>query len=415
MSVHLARGRLLFQQGRHDLAEAEFRHALAEDPNNDNAHALLALCLAIKESFDEAQRESAEAIRLAPDEPFNHYVMSQVLTDRNMPAQAEAAARQAIALDPYNADYWAALAFTRFNQRDWNDTLNAAEQGLQSDPEHVECNNLRAMALTKLGRRDEAGQTLHAALARQPEDAYSHANMGWTLLHEGDPTKAMEHFREALRLDPDMDWARQGIVEALKARNILYRAMLAYFLWMSRIGHSAQWMIVIGGWLGIRFLRQMMKQNPRLAPVAIPVLILYVLFVFLSWTAPALFNLMLRLDKFGRLVLSREERIASNFVGGAALLALALVVLALTLKVQLFLYAAIGAVALIIPIAAVFQVPAGWPRLVMTLYTLALVAVALAIPFVPPKTVGTLITTFLFGLLLSGFLANALMQARVTR
>lgn len=415
MSVHLARGRLLFQQGRHDLAEAEFRQALAGDPNSDDGHALLALCLSERESFDEAQREAAEAIRLNPDGPFNHFVIGHVLSDRNEFAQAEAAARRAIALDPYDARYWGLLALTRFNQRDWPAALEAAESGLQVDPEDVQCNNMRAMALTRLGRRDEAGRTLAAALARQPEDAYSHANMGWTLLHEGNPTEAMAHFREALRLEPEMDWARQGIVEALKARNVVYRMMLAYFLWMSRISRNAQWMIIIGGWLGIRFLRTLMKQNPTLAAIGLPLIILYVLFVFLSWTAPALFNLLLRLDRFGRLVLSREERIASNFVGAACLLAAVLVTLGLALRAPLLVFAAVGAAAMIIPTAAVFQVPAGWPRLVMTLYTLALAAVALALPFAPPGLVGNLITTFLLGLLLSGFLANALMQARVTR
>ena len=90
------------------------------------------------------------------------------------------------------------------------------------------------MALVQLGRKDEAQQTLGSALANDPENALTHANQGWALLHRGDHAKALEHFREALRIDPELDWARAGIVEALKARHLIYRVMLRFFLWMGR-------------------------------------------------------------------------------------------------------------------------------------------------------------------------------------
>ena len=103
---------------------------------------------------------------------------------------------------PHDADFFALLGNIQFAQRDWPAALDAAEKGLDFDAEHVGCNNLRAMALTKLGRTAEAGATLASTLARDPEDPSSHANQGWNLLHEGEPAKALEHFREALRRDP---------------------------------------------------------------------------------------------------------------------------------------------------------------------------------------------------------------------
>ena len=42
-----------------------------------------------------------------------------------------------------------------------------------------------------------------------------------------------------------VDWARQGILEALKARHLLYRLMLWYFLWMAKLSEKAQWAVVI--------------------------------------------------------------------------------------------------------------------------------------------------------------------------
>ena len=61
------------------------------------------------------------------------------------------------------------------------------------------------------------------------------------VLHQAQPKAALEHFREALRLDPNLQYAQAGIVEALKARNPIYRWMLGYFLWMGRLSDRAKW------------------------------------------------------------------------------------------------------------------------------------------------------------------------------
>ena len=81
MNPNLERAVLLYQQSRHDLAEAELRQALAHDPQDAYAHALLALCLAAREKFDAAIAEARQAIHLAPDFPFAHYAHARVLYD----------------------------------------------------------------------------------------------------------------------------------------------------------------------------------------------------------------------------------------------------------------------------------------------------------------------------------------------
>ncbi len=94
-----------------------------------------------------------------------------------------------------------------------------------------------------------------------PNNPNTHANLGWALLHKGEHEKAMIHFREALRLDPELQWAQQGIVEALKARHFIYRVMLKYFLWMSRLGSRAQWGVILGAYFGHRVFRNIAQFN----------------------------------------------------------------------------------------------------------------------------------------------------------
>jgi hypothetical protein len=195
----------------------------------------------------------------------------------------------------------------------------------------------------------------------------THANQGWTLLHRGEIHKALEHFREALRLDPENEWARQGIIEALKARNIIYAVMLKYFLWMSRFSPRAQWAILLGGYFGNRLLGGLAAANPRLAPWILPIRILYVGFALLTWMAYPFFNLLLRADKFGRMVLSREETVASNWFGWclfAAVISLAGCIVFGFDSPWIIAAAVFGF--LLLPVSSVFRCAPGWPRHVMT-------------------------------------------------
>ena len=83
-------------------------------------------------------------------------------------------------------------------------------------------------------------------LAQDPEDARTHLNLGWSKLSAGQPREAADHYLEALRLDPASDTARAGLVEALKARNPIYRVFLWWFLWLARLPTALAFAVLIG-------------------------------------------------------------------------------------------------------------------------------------------------------------------------
>ncbi|MDH5641823.1 MAG: tetratricopeptide repeat protein [Nitrospira sp.] len=369
MSVHLDRAGLLLQQGRYPLAEQEARAQLVAHPEDPFSHAFLALCLYYQDNVSEATTEAEQAIHFGPDMPFSHYVMAKILLHRNRYADAEERIEEAIRLDPHDPDHFSLLSGIHFEQYRWDQSLDAARSGLAIDPDHAGCKNLEAMALVKLGRGEEAGVALEGALAKDPENALSQANQGWALLHAARHEEALGHFREALRLNPDLEWARLGIVEALKARNILYGLMLRYFLWMSRLSPRTQWFVIIGAWFGYRALRDAAKSQPELAPIVLPVTILYGAFVVLTWTADPLFNLLLRCNRFGRLALSEEQTVASNWLGASLALALASVALWAITSSPAALSAGLVFGLLSLPISATFRCHVGWPRNTMAGYT----------------------------------------------
>src|SRR4051812_21851907 len=365
MVDNLQRAYLLFEQGRADLAEKEVRATLAQDPTSSRGHALLALCLLHRKEYREALFESAEATRLDPGNAQNHYVEGMVLMETERLEQAMDSASLAISMNPFHPAYHALMSMIHLKKRNWPAALGAADQGLSIDPEHVDCKNYRAMALVKLGRRNEAAISLGENLAAAPEDSFSHANQGWALLHQNRPKDAMIHFREALRLQPDLEFARAGIVEALKAHNFIYRWMLAYFLFMSRLSGRAQWMIILGGWFGMQALQKVSQESPGLRPLVMPLIVAYVIFAILTWLSYPLFNLLLRISRFGRHALSREQTVASNWVGGTLLLCVLSALVMLFTGWQIFVDIAIIFGLMAIPVSGYFIPERGWPRWVM--------------------------------------------------
>lgn len=379
MTDHFERAQLLLAQQRYELAAKELRQELTTNPDNPFAHSLLALCFSELKQEQDALTEAHLGIAHGPHLSFSHYILAKVLLSVGREDEAARAAEEAVRLDPDDADNFALLSAIRLEQRDWQAALTAAEHGIDINPEHTGCANLRAMALVKLGRKAEAGETIHATLALDPENALTHANQGWAYLHQSNPKEALEHFQAALRIDPELDWARGGMIEALKARYALYRWMLRYFLWMSRLSDKAQWGFMIGLYLGQRVLNQTARTNPTLAPFLWPLLILLFVFVYLTWTADSLFNLLLRLNPFGRLLLSRAQLIASNWTGGLlATMALALGLWLLSGS-MLALMAGIGCGLLVIPVAGTLRHEAKPGRAVLMIFTLLLAGLGVLI------------------------------------
>jgi tetratricopeptide (TPR) repeat protein len=414
MSAHLQRAQLLLQQSRPVEAEQEAGLALAHAPDDAHAHALLALSRVHQQKHAPAIEAARAAVRCAPDSPYGHYIHALVLhrCDRNR--QAQAAIDEAIRLDPEDADAFTLLASIHLALGDWPASLAAAEQALALSPEHVDAANFRAMALVRLGRKTEAAATVDFALHRDPENAFSHANQGWNCLHRDDPQGALTHFREALRLDPDLDYAREGMLEALKARNPVYRLMLAYFLWTARVDSRLQWGIMIGSYFASRFINGLAVSQPSLAPVAWVVLPLLYGFIYLTWTAQPMFNLFLRLDPFGRHVLSREQRVASNWFGPFFVAALAATVWFFINRGDVAFFAMFFAAALSICVAATFvrRASSRWILGAATAVLFLLAGVSFLPVFFGRDSVNRFAEFFVYGFLAFQLLTNALALRR---
>ena len=247
MGAHYERARLLFRQGRYDLAERELREELAETPHDGQTHSFLGRCLARRNLLKEAQEECEEGVRLSPELSYAHYMLALTCIDAGRPKEAEAAITEALRLDPRNPEMLSWLAWLQFQRGDRRGALATADEGLAIDPEHVTCLNRRGYFLRWMGDWKGSEVALRSALALGPEDAYTHTNLAWTLWNKTfalariggffqpwaasrrpELSEALGHFREALRLDPASDWARTGVAEVLLTRNrAIFRPLVA--------------------------------------------------------------------------------------------------------------------------------------------------------------------------------------------
>jgi tetratricopeptide (TPR) repeat protein len=376
MSPHLQRAYLLYDQRRYDLAEKEVGQVLLEEPNDARSLALLALCLLEQEKFTEATHRAQEAVANAPDESLSHYTLARVWIERNFLDQALAEIQTALAIDPHFPHYHVTLGLIHYRRSAWPLALAAAEAALSLKPDHADAVSLRTEALRKLGRKDAAREHLHEQLARDPDDPYTHVGLGWNYLEKGNREKAMEHFREALRLDPEMDWAREGVVETLKSKSRFYRGVMKYFFWISRFSPQVQLGLMVGLFIGYRILVGILVNQPQLAPLFWSVVIGYGIFVFSTWFARPLFNLLLLPHPFGRLALSRDDRWSASWVGIALASGVALVVMATIWRSELTFLIAFHGASAAFTVMCTFSTPAPWPRRAMLVYMAIVLALA---------------------------------------
>lgn len=313
------RATLLFDQRRWDMAIAELRGFLTREPDHAPAHALLAHALVQHDEPDAALDEARRAVAIDPELDFAHGTLATVLLHRDDLEGAVAAILRAIQLDPDDVSHRSALAQIRLAQKRWGEALAAADAGLELDPQDTSCLNLRSLALTKLGRASEATDSADASLARDPDNAYTHQARGFAMLHRGDAKAALHHFQEALRRDPTLEAARAGLVEALKAKNPIYRLVLGWFLWLEKFTGPRQVQIVIGLWLAARFGGSALRDAGHTISATI-VSYSWLGFVLLTSCAVPLFNLLLLLNPIGRHALERGAR-RDAIVLGACLLA----------------------------------------------------------------------------------------------
>ncbi len=418
MQEKVEKASLLVRHDRYVEALELLASILSEDPGNPQALYLQSVSLAKTDRLKMALEVAQQLVGVDPEWSWSHHRVGRVLSLMDRDKKALEFASEALRLDPDEPDHFGLLSTCYSGLDDWKRMLKAAEAGLELDPEHQGCVLLRSHALRLLNRNDEAGSAIERAGDLSPNDPGVHISLGWLRLQEGRATEAVGHFREALRLDPDDAQARNGLAEALKGENILYRPILAWYMLSARLGQKGSLALILGLWFGSRLLRHL--PGPAWIPISVGAL--YFVFVWLSWVGSSLFDLLLYLRKDLRGILDKNERLGAMALGVSLVCGVIFAPLAFVLGkgfVAVLVFATFFLVG--IPISGACGMPNAKSRLIGSLiaagaFLLASIGTAfvlMEVPFDPelappiygqgPKLLGiSLITSFLSTLAMTG-------------
>jgi tetratricopeptide (TPR) repeat protein len=341
----LNRAQSLMDVDRYDMALKELEKTMELNPDNGQAWLLMLICYTKMGRIDKAIDIARQLLSVHPEEPLIYFLLALNLVDKEELKEAEEIALAGLNIAPNYVNLFGVLGRIHLIRKDWEKALEYANEGLAIDPSAVDCLNIRVKALTQLGRKEELKASMEDTLSAAPNNPYTHNNIGWSKLQSGDHQGAKEHFAEALRINPNLEDARVGLLEALKAKNFFYRIFLNWMFWMAKKTEGSQWFIVIGLYFGARYLNRISSDYPFL----IPVVVLLAIAFYMTWVMTPLFNLFIKMDKTARHALTPEESSAANIVGVGVLVgSMAILTYAIT-GLDIASLVAIFALSIVIP------------------------------------------------------------------
>jgi tetratricopeptide (TPR) repeat protein len=336
----LDRALALCDLGRLEDADEALREALREAPDDPLTHGVRALVLLDLDRGEEALQAASTAIALAPELSLGHTARARALLSLERFEEAEASAKEAIRLDPEDADSHVLLGFSHVGREQWGEALAAVEKALSLEPQSESARGLRAIALGMSERgpgwEAAAGETLAVA----PDSSLAHALAGEAHLIRGGEREAAERFREALRLDPESEYAQAGLAEAMKGSHPLFKPLFRFFMWQERLSTGWKAAVIIGPLLALRALRPVADN-----PLVLGLIILWIVFVAATWLAAPIANVALRFSPVGRAVLPADQKRSS--VAFLAFLGAAVLALVLALAVSAGFFVAVFTMALL--------------------------------------------------------------------
>ena len=309
------RGVQLFELGRFQEAISYLSDAVSEDIYNYPSKYYLALCFFNVEDYGKSSQMIDDLLRETPNEGNLFFLKAQIASRLDKLQDAIDLVEKSIQLDPYQADYFGFKGALLMDKKKFEEALHFVNEGLRLDPKNVACLNIRARLLTKLNRKEEANQTVEHILFDNAEDDYAHANVGWVSLENGDTKKALHHFKQALQLNPNMQYAREGMATAIKSKNLLYKWYLKYAFWISKQSSRNQWIFIIGLYVAYRLGVKVLEASD-LTFLIIPLIIIYLVFVLGGWIMEALSNTILLGDSYGKYLLTENEKYSGYAFGG---------------------------------------------------------------------------------------------------
>jgi tetratricopeptide (TPR) repeat protein len=167
------------------------------------------------------------------------------LTDTGQWELAQDLADEAVGRFPLVAPLWSDLAGVCRSRSDRSGEIRALQQALQINPNWSHAARQLAAAYDRGGEFAQAKAILEQAVVREPLDATNHGGLADALWKLGQKEAAMDQLAQAVRLEPDYDWAWGCLREWGEALGWSKPAeQMARDLVVHRAGESRSWLVL---------------------------------------------------------------------------------------------------------------------------------------------------------------------------
>lgn len=195
-------------------AETSYRSALALDADNLQIQTALGLLLANEGKTAEAAAQLSQTAPKLPQDSNAALIyarLGDLYAKLKQPAKADIAWRQALALNPTDADTEIALAGSYLAQKQYVSALAQFDAAAQARPQDAAIQNGRGTAYQKLRQYPRALAAFQKALALDPTSAQIQNNVGVVYELLGKQPLAIKAYKKALALNPYLREARLNL------------------------------------------------------------------------------------------------------------------------------------------------------------------------------------------------------------
>src|SRR5712692_1267139 len=195
-----------------------FQQATESDSGYAEAWAQTGFCNEKLSRHAEAIEASKKAVGIRPsaESYFNIGLANYHLKQYR---EAEAAYRQSIKLDPYNAaDAYYALGLTYRDSGQFDDEIQSYKQAIRLKPDFLSAYDHLGLRYLQVKKYSEAAEAFKQVAALKPGDANAQNNLGEAYEALGRHVESVEAFRQAIRLKPDFGKAYFNLGKTLLAQ-----------------------------------------------------------------------------------------------------------------------------------------------------------------------------------------------------
>lgn len=204
------------------------KQELQGNPGHLPSMRVLAASLYLLQRLNEAERVLRDILAIDANYAQGFYLLSCVYSSRIKPEETQYYAKQALLLAPDNAHYVAQLARSELMKANWQLGIDLLDKALSLEPSNMTALVLKAYALRSVGRFADAEAVTKSALKIDPECSDLHQESGFINMRF-EPALAEEHFREALRKNPNDKVSQKALREARAQSTWYYRIIRRVF------------------------------------------------------------------------------------------------------------------------------------------------------------------------------------------